>query len=43
MTGFTVQAFSESLNCAGRVDLVQSAFDTPGYTEANLKGSDVIA
>ncbi len=36
--GFTVQAFSESLNYAGRVALVQSAFDNPGYTEANLKG-----
>ncbi len=36
--GFTVQAFSESLNTASRVALVQSAFDNPGYTEANLKG-----
>ena len=33
-----MQAFSESLNYAGRVALVQSAFDNPGYTEANLKG-----
>lgn len=36
--GFIVQAFSESLNYASRVALVQSAFDNPGYTEANLRG-----
>jgi ribosomal protein S18 acetylase RimI-like enzyme len=37
-TGFTVQAFSESGDFASRVALVQSAFDNPDYTEANLKG-----
>lgn len=36
--GFTIQAFSESLDFASRVALVQSAFDNPRYTEANLKG-----
>ena len=36
--GFTIQAFSESPDFAGRVALVQSAFDNPGYTQDNLKG-----
>ena len=36
--GFTIQAFSESFDFAGRVALVQSAFDNPRYTENNLKG-----
>ena len=35
--GFTIQTFSESLDFAGRVALVQSAFDNPSYTENNLK------
>ncbi len=35
--GFTIQAFSESRDFSGRVALVQSAFDNPGYTEHNLK------
>lgn len=37
-TGFTIQAFSESLDYEGRVALVQSAFENPNYTETNLKG-----
>lgn len=36
--GFTIQMFSESNDYAGRVALVQSAFDNPGYSETNLKG-----
>jgi ribosomal protein S18 acetylase RimI-like enzyme len=36
--GFTIQAFSESLDFASRVALVQSAFDNPNYTENNLRG-----
>ena len=36
--GFTIQTFSASLDYAGRVALVQSAFDNPTYTEAKLKG-----
>ncbi len=36
--GFTIQAFSESLDFASRVALVQNAFDNPRYTENNLKG-----
>ncbi|MCB0008113.1 MAG: GNAT family N-acetyltransferase [Anaerolineales bacterium] len=36
--GFTVQAFSESADYAGRVALVKSAFDNPGYTEEKLRG-----
>ena len=36
--GFTVQAFSESLNYPSRVALVQSAFDNPGYKEVSLRG-----
>lgn len=36
--GFIIQAFSESLDYAGRVALVQSAFENPNYTENNLKG-----
>lgn len=36
--GFTIQAFSESLDFASRVALVQSAFDNPAYTEDNLRG-----
>lgn len=36
--GFTVQPFSESLDYASRVALVQSAFDNPNYTENNLRG-----
>ena len=36
--GFRIQAFSESLDYAGRVALVQSAFENPRYTEKNLKG-----
>jgi ribosomal protein S18 acetylase RimI-like enzyme len=35
--GFTIQAFSESLDFASRVALVQSAFDHPAYTENNLR------
>jgi mycothiol synthase len=35
--GFTIQTFSASLDFAGRVALVQSAFENPGYTEHNLK------
>lgn len=37
-TGFTIQPFSETLDFAGRVALVRSAFDTPNYTKANLEG-----
>ncbi len=36
--GFTIQPFSDSLDFAGRVTLVQSAFNNPRYTEKNLKG-----
>ena len=36
--GFAVQAFSESLDYASRVELVQNAFDNPRYTEGNLRG-----
>lgn len=36
--GFTIQAFSESLDFASRVALVQSAFNNPRYRETNLKG-----
>ena len=36
--GFIIQAFSESLDYAGRVALVQSAFENPNYTENNLRG-----
>ncbi len=36
--GFTIQTFSDSLDLAGRVALVQSAFENAGYTENNLKG-----
>ncbi|MBN1267315.1 MAG: hypothetical protein JXA25_17625 [Anaerolineales bacterium] len=36
--GFTIQAFSESSDFTGRVSLVQSAFNNPGYTEHNLGG-----
>ncbi|MBN1873254.1 MAG: GNAT family N-acetyltransferase [Anaerolineae bacterium] len=36
--GFTIQAFSESLDFASRVALVQSAFDNPKYMESNLRG-----
>lgn len=36
--GFLVQAFSEVNDYAGRVALVQNAFDNPHYTEENLKG-----
>ena len=36
--GFTIQKFSESLDFAGRVALVQSAFNNSGYTEDKLKG-----
>jgi ribosomal protein S18 acetylase RimI-like enzyme len=36
--GFSIQAFSQSLDFASRVALVQSAFDNPRYTENNLKG-----
>jgi len=36
--GFIIQAFSESLDYAGRVALVQSTFETPNYSETNLKG-----
>ncbi len=36
--GFTIQTFSASLDFAGRVALVQSAFKNPKYTEKNLKG-----
>ncbi len=35
--GFTIQAFSESLDFASRVALVQSAFDNPAYSENNLQ------
>lgn len=35
--GFTIQAFSDSLNFASRVALVQSAFDNPAYTENRLR------
>ncbi|MBN2442719.1 MAG: GNAT family N-acetyltransferase [Spirochaetales bacterium] len=35
--GFTIQNFSTTLDYSGRVALVQSAFDTTGYTEHNLK------
>jgi ribosomal protein S18 acetylase RimI-like enzyme len=35
--GFTVQAFSESLNYASRVALVRSAFDSSTYTESRLR------
>ena len=36
--GFSIQAFSDSLDYAGRVALVQSAFENPHYTERNLRG-----
>jgi len=36
--GFSIQSFSESLDFARRVALVQSAFDNPAYTENNLRG-----
>jgi ribosomal protein S18 acetylase RimI-like enzyme len=36
--GFTIQPFSESSDFAGRVTLVQSAFNNPKYSEQNLKG-----
>ena len=36
--GFIIQAFSDSLDYAGRVALVQSAFENPNYTENNLRG-----
>jgi ribosomal protein S18 acetylase RimI-like enzyme len=36
--GFIIQAFSESLDYAGRVALVQSAFENPNYAEDNLRG-----
>ena len=35
--GFTIQEFSESLDYAGRVALVQNAFNNPTYTENNLR------
>lgn len=36
--GFAIQMFSESLDYASRVALVQSAFDNPTYSVDNLKG-----
>lgn len=36
--GFTIQRFSETLDYAGRVALVRSAFNNTQYTEANIKG-----
>jgi len=36
--GFTIRTFSEHPDMAGRVALVQSAFDNPDYTEARLTG-----
>jgi hypothetical protein len=36
--GFRIQAFSEMVDYASRVALVQSAFENPDYTENNLKG-----
>ena len=36
--GFTIETFSASLDVAGRVALVRSAFENPRYTERNLKG-----
>ena len=36
--GFRVRTFSEFPDYAGRVALVQSAFDNPHYSEENLKG-----
>ena len=36
--GFSIQAFSDASDYAGRVALVQSAFDNPNYTEHKLKG-----
>jgi len=36
--GYAIQSFSESLNVADRVALVQSAFENPRYTEKNLNG-----
>lgn len=36
--GFAIQTVSESGNYAGRVALVQNAFDNPNYAENNLKG-----
>ena len=36
--GFVIEAFSESFDYAGRVALVQSAFNNPNYRENNLKG-----
>lgn len=35
--GFTIQSFSDSLNFAGRVELVRSAFNNPAYSETSLK------
>ena len=37
-TGFRILTFSEMPDYAGRVALVQNAFDNPGYTEKRLKG-----
>jgi ribosomal protein S18 acetylase RimI-like enzyme len=36
--GFTIQNFSASLDFAGRVALVRSAFGHTRYTEANIRG-----
>jgi ribosomal protein S18 acetylase RimI-like enzyme len=36
--GFTVQAFSESVDYASSVELVRSAFANPQYTEGRLRG-----
>lgn len=37
-SGFTIQTFSELPDYAGKVALVQSAFENPNYSEKNLKG-----
>jgi len=37
-SGFTVRAFSETPDYAGRVALVRNAFDNPNYSEERLRG-----
>jgi len=36
--GYSIRAFAESPDVEGRIALVQSAFDNPGYSEMRLRG-----